>query len=932
MMGKNQTRYSRLAHITKLINTNLELRPLLEHVVTAISEEVMRCDSVGIYLPQEDGKFRGYVGKPEVINGMTLDMHVVDTDYDLLAKEVIETQQTIYIPDTSTDGRPDPRAVAGFGIKSLLALPISYEGELFGLVFLFDYGIPMDLSADEIQTVEAYVNMAGVAIRNVKNLKRKESLLAEKQMLLDLTRDLSLSSTLPEVLDICLHYTGQVLNIDNIGVHLLDPVAGAKLKPSYLSDKSKWTEEDWLKKHEEMEFDPSVDPAFAAVMKTKKPLYILDVEKDSRVNQEVCEMFGIKRMLFLPFVTMGEMLGAMVLVNFDTSDPVFSESHIHLAQSIAEATSSLLSNLLFMEKQEMIIHERTSEIRVKNDELQKAISQLENLGRQNELVLSSVEDGIFGLDLEGKITFCNRAAEAALGYAKGELIGQCYSVILNKDNVLSTASLSLKQDLKFRKKNGVDFSVEYVVSAVKEDGKMIGEVVTFRDITKRKQLEKEITHLAYYDHLTDLPNRVLLDYFLNQEIEKAKLTGQKLAVLYLDLDRFKIINDSLGHSYGDILLKKVADRISQYMPDHAFVSRQGGDEFTVVLPGFDSLAELMDLVDCLVDSFTDPFVLKGNEVHIKASIGISAFPEDGETAEVLIKNADAAMYKSKEKSGTFYHFFRSDMNTRNLESIFLENALYKALENNELLLHFQPQIDCRTERMIGAEALIRWNHPTKGMISPVEFIPTAEATGLIVPIGKWVLECACAQLKKWHDEGRTELSVSVNLSGRQFEEDDLVSMIEGVLKQTGINPESLHIELTENQIFRNTHMTLDKMRELKMLGIKIALDDFGTGYSSLGYLKNFPIDTLKIDRSFMVDILTDKNNAAITSTIITLAQNLGLDVIAEGVETKAQLAFLSAKDCFYIQGYYYSKPLGAEELAAYVESVAPISSSDSRHL
>lgn len=932
MMGKNQTRYSRLAHITKLINTNLELRPLLEHVITAISEEVMRCDSVGIYLPQEDGKFRGYVGKPEVINGMTLDMHVVDTDYDLLAKEVIETQQTIYIPDTSTDGRPDPRAVAGFGIKSLLALPISYEGELFGLVFLFDYGIPMDLSADEIQTVEAYVNMAGVAIRNVKNLKRKESLLAEKQMLLDLTRDLSLSSTLPEVLDICLHYTGQVLNIDNIGVHLLDPVAGAKLKPSYLSDKSKWTEEDWLKKHEEMEFDPSVDPAFAAVMKNKKPLYILDVEKDSRVNQEVCEMFGIKRMLFLPFVTMGEMLGAMVLVNFDTSDPVFSESHIHLAQSIAEATSSLLSNLLFMEKQEMIIHERTSEIRVKNDELQKAISQLENLGRQNELVLSSVEDGIFGLDLEGKITFCNRAAEAALGYAKGELIGQCYSVILNKDNVLSTASLSLKQDLKFRKKNGVDFSVEYVVSAVKEDGKMIGEVVTFRDITKRKQLEKEITHLAYYDHLTDLPNRVLLDYFLNQEIEKAKLTGQKLAVLYLDLDRFKIINDSLGHSYGDILLKKVADRISQYMPDHAFVSRQGGDEFTVVLPGFDSLAELMDLVDCLVDSFTDPFVLKGNEVHIKASIGISAFPEDGETAEVLIKNADAAMYKSKEKSGTYYHFFRSDMNTRNLESIFLENALYKALENNELLLHFQPQIDCRTERMIGAEALIRWNHPTKGMISPVEFIPTAEATGLIVPIGKWVLECACAQLKKWHDEGRTELSVSVNLSGRQFEEDDLVSMIEGVLKQTGINPESLHIELTENQIFRNTHMTLDKMRELKMLGIKIALDDFGTGYSSLGYLKNFPIDTLKIDRSFMVDILTDKNNAAITSTIITLAQNLGLDVIAEGVETKAQLAFLSAKDCFYIQGYYYSKPLGTEELAAYVESVAPISSSDSRHL
>ena len=927
-MEKNQTRYSRLAHITKLINTNLELRPLLEQVVMAISEEVMRCDSVGIYLPQEDGRFRGYVGKPEVINGMTLDMHVVDTDYDLLAKEVIETQQTIYIPDTANDPRPDPRAVAGFGIKSLLALPISYEGELYGLVFLFDYGIPMELTTNEIQTVEAYVNMAGVAIRNVNNLKRKESLLSEKQMLLDLTRDLSMSSLMPEVMEICLYYTGKVLNNDNIGVHLLDPVAGTKLKPSHLSAESEWDEEEWLERHKEMGFDPSTDPAFEAVMRSKKPLYILDVEKDNRVNQEMCKAFGIERMLILPFVTMGEMLGAMVLVSFDKTEAVFSESHIDLAQSIAEATASTLSNLLYMEKQEMLIQERTSEIRVKNIELKQVIAQLKSLGRENELVLSSVEEGIFGLDLDGKITFCNRAAEATLGYAKGELIGQCYSIILNKDTELSTDSLSLKQDLKFRKKNGLEFSVEYVVSSVKEEGKMIGEVVTFRDITKRKQLEKEITHLAYYDHLTDLPNRALLEYFLKQEIDKAKLAGQKLAVLYLDLDRFKIINDSLGHSYGDILLKDVAKRISQYVPDQAFVSRQGGDEFTIVLPAFDSLAELMDLVGRLVDSFADAFILKGNEVHIKASIGISMFPEDGESAEILIKNADAAMYKSKEKSGTYYHFFRSEMNTRNMESIFLENALYKALENEELLLHFQPQVDCRTARVTGAEALIRWNHPTRGMVSPIEFIPTAEATGLIVPIGKWVLEKACIQLKKWHEEGRTEMSVSVNMSGRQFEEDDLVSMIESILMETGAAPECLHIELTENQIFRNTHMTLDKMRELKMLGVKIALDDFGTGYSSLGYLKNFPIDTLKIDRSFMVDILSNKNNAAITSTIITLAQNLDLNVIAEGVETKEQLDFLAARNCFNIQGYYYSKPLEVGELAKYMNRVAPILTSD----
>lgn len=453
-MEKNQTRYSRLAHITKLINTNLELRPLLEQVVMAISEEVMRCDSVGIYLPQEDGSFRGYVGKPEVLNGMTLDMHVVDTDFDLLAKEVIETQQTIYIPDTANDHRPDPRAVAGFGIKSLLALPISYEGELFGLVFLFDYGIPMELTTDEIQTVEAYVNMAGVAIRNVNNLKRKESLLTEKQMLLDLTRDLSMSSSMPEVMEICLSYTGRVLKNDNIGVHLLDPVAGTKLKPSHLSVKSEWNEKEWLERHEEMAFDPSTDPAFETIMHSKKPLYVLDVEKDNRVNQEMCKTFGIERMLFLPFVTMGEMLGAMVLVSFDKTEVAFGESHIDLAQSIAEATASTLSNLLYMEKQEMLIQDRTSEIRVKNIELKQVIAQLKSLGRENELVLSSVEEGIFGLELDGKITFCNRAAEATLGYEKGELIGKSYGIILNKGTDLSTASLALKQDLKFRKRMG----------------------------------------------------------------------------------------------------------------------------------------------------------------------------------------------------------------------------------------------------------------------------------------------------------------------------------------------------------------------------------------------------------------------------------------------------------------------------------------------
>lgn len=411
-----------------------------------------------------------------------------------------------------------------------------------------------------------------------------------------------------------------------------------------------------------------------------------------------------------------------------------------------------------------------------------------------------------------------------------------------------------------------------------------------------------------------MPNRILLEDLLIQEISRAAKSKGNIAVFYLDLDRFKMINDSLGHSYGDLLLRDVANRLRRTVPDEAIVSRQGGDEFTILLPEFQYHNEVLNLVERIVNSFAEPFSLKGSDVYIKTSIGISLYPQDGQSAETLIKNADAAMYKSKEKSGTYHHFFRSEMSDRSLENIMLENALYKALENEELEIYYQPQIDSRNNQIMGAEALLRWNHPIKGMISPLDFIPIAEESGLIVPIGRWVLLNACKQLKIWHEQGHTDMTVSVNLSGRQFEEDDLLTMIESILSETGLAPDFLHIELTENQIFKNTHFTIDKMKELKMLGVKIALDDFGTGYSSLGYLKNFPIDTLKVDRSFMADITKDKDNAAITSTIIALAQNLGLDIIAEGVETEEQLVFLTAKDCFTIQGYYFSKPLKADAL------------------
>jgi diguanylate cyclase (GGDEF)-like protein/PAS domain S-box-containing protein len=921
-MSKEQTRYSRLANITKIINTKQDLREVLEQVTTAISEEIVRCDSVGIYLPQEDGTFRGYVGKPEVINGWTLDMHVVETDYDLLAKEVIETKKTIYIPDTSKDSRPDPRAVEGFQIKSLLALPISFEQELFGLVFLFDYGIPMNLTEDEIQTVEAYVNMAAVAIQNARNLTYKENLISEKQLLLDVTRDLSMCSTMQESLDKCFFYLGKVLENDNIGVHLLNPLAEKRIKPAKLSKDSDWTEEDWINTHKKAQFDERNDAVTQAVIETKQPILIPDVFADDRPNHVVCRNFGIKGLFMLPLVSMGEVLGQISVVNLEEKNVIYSETQIQLAQSIVDATASTLSNLIYMEQQEVIIEERTSEIKLKNKELERVVTELKQLSREKELILNSAGEGIFGLNLEGHITFCNPAGASMLGYeTEDELIGKPSSVIFNRnESEQQNGSVSVydgnwdhyyKNEVFYRKDHS-SFPVEYVISSIKEEDEMVGEVVTFKDITQRKQLEEKIKYHAYFDSLTDLPNRVLLRDRLSQGLAYAQMNGEKLAVLYLDLDRFKFVNDSLGHTFGDNLLREVAKRLSACVPKSATVSRQGGDEFTIYLPNIKSEKDVLKVVNRVIDSFAKPFQLLNNDIYIKTSIGISLYPDNGDTTEVLIKNADTAMYKSKEIPGNSYHFFSEGMDTRTFESIKLENSLYKALEQEEFVLYYQPQINYKTMKLQGVEALLRWIHPEKGMIPPDKFIPIAEETGLIVPIGEWVLREACRQLKEWHDKGFPLTNMAVNLSVRQFEQNNLFSVVNNVLTEVGLPPEYLHLELTENLIIKNTELTLKTMKKLKGLGIHIAIDDFGTGYSSLGYLKNLPIDTLKIDKSFIQDMTID--DTAITNTIITLAQNLNLDVIAEGVETKEQVDFLSNRNCYLMQGYYFSRPETAEEI------------------
>ncbi|MCA1024211.1 EAL domain-containing protein [Halobacillus litoralis] len=920
-MADEQTRYSRLAQITKLINTKLDLREVLEHVVTAISEEIMRCDSVGIYLPREDGTYQGYVGKPSTINGMTLDMHIVDPEQDQLAKEVIETREAIYIPDTSRDDRPDQRAVQAFKINSLLVAPISYEDELYGLVFLFDYGIPMDLTGSEIESVKAYIHMAAVALRNANNLTRKEKLISEKQLLLNVTRDLSLCSSLQEAIDKCFYYLGEVLGNQNIGAHFIDPIAEDRLKPAILNKNSDWTEEDWIATHRKTRFDHKEDLIFQEVMETKKSVLVTDVYEDHRVNQQICREFGIKGLYMIPLVSLGEVLGAIAIVNLNENEPIYTPSVRQLAESIVDTTAPVLFNLLYIEKQEVIIQDRTSELIEKNRELEEAFIELKQISREKDLILNSAGEGIFGIDLDGNITFANPSATQLLGYDdENDVIGLSYARIFKWENpsvdIHSFKDLYLwketysGQEHFFIKKDGGSFPVEYVITPKKENEKTIGYVVTFKDVTSRKQMEEKIKYHAYYDVVTNIPNRVLFRDRLKQALSYAELTGESLAILFLDLDRFKKINDTFGHSYGDMVLQQAAQRLQQVIPKEATVSRQGGDEFIILLPKIDQTEEAVVCAERVLASFDRPFTIQSQEVSIKTSIGISIYPENGDDVESLIKHADVAMYKAKDYSGNQYQLFSDDIGERSIEQIKLENDLFKALQHGgEFELYYQPKFDIRSDDLVGIETLIRWNHPEFGLLSPARFIPLAEETGLITALGEWVIKESCRQMKEWYDKGCTDLVVSANLSPQQFQQSDLAAKVAGILEKTGLPPQLLELELTENLIVNNTDQTLKTIRELKDRGVQISIDDFGTGYSSLGYLKDFPVDTLKIDKSFIDDMTTNANNAAIIKTIITLADSLNLNVIAEGVESREQADLLARHGCYWIQGYLYSRPL-----------------------
>ena len=421
----------------------------------------------------------------------------------------------------------------------------------------------------------------------------------------------------------------------------------------------------------------------------------------------------------------------------------------------------------------------------------------------------------------------------------------------------------------------------------------------------------EIEHLAYHDALTGLPNRPLFIDRLIVALANTSRTGHELAVLFLDLDRFKDINDSLGHSIGDALLKSVAERVRRCVREGDTVARFGGDEFTLLIPRIDQIEDAAKIAQKIIDTVKIPFVIHEHELFVTTSIGVSIHPMDGHDAETLLRNADTAMYRAKEQGRDNYQLYAPAMNARALERLALENLLRKAIVQNELVLHYQPLIDAKTRAIVGAEALVRWKHPELGLLLPAHFISTAETTGLIVPLGDWVLRTACEQVRIW-EKRHAGISVSVNLSARQFQQPDFVDQIRRIINGASISPRRLQLEITESSAMQNAENTIHTLRELKALGVRIAMDDFGTGYSSLSYLKRFPIDVLKLDSTFINDIHTDTSTAAIVSAAIAMAHSLGLEVVAEGVETELQLDFLTKESCDVLQGFLFGRPVPAE--------------------
>jgi len=548
-----------------------------------------------------------------------------------------------------------------------------------------------------------------------------------------------------------------------------------------------------------------------------------------------------------------------------------------------------------------------------------AYVQMEAQLQHQAQILDQIHESVLTMDMNGFIISWNKGAERLFGYTAVEAVGRNI-LFLYDDEDIGFHDDFLEQggrlmEVRRKKKNGEVFWASLSLSPLCDiNDRSIGLIAYLTDITERKMAEERIHHLAYYDALTNLPNRTLLTKLVDQALMVAQRNKAHGCVLFIDLNRFKLINDTLGRAVGDALLVEVSRRFRTVLRDQDLVARLGGDEFAVGLFDIGQHFEASMVAQKLLATLNEPIIIDGHDLRVGGSIGISVYPQDGNDAETLLRLADIAMYRAKQEGwadGDHIAFYSQDMNQGMQERMRIETGLRNALGNGELLLHYQPKYSIPDGKIIGAEALVRWRHPQRGLVPPSEFIPLAEATGLVVQVGEWVLETACAQAQAWKHAGLPAIRLAVNVSAREFTA-ALPGRVSETLKRYGLEPSWLELEITESTLMHNIDRVIGIMDRITAMGVTLSLDDFGTGYSSLSYLKRFPIDTLKIDRSFTIGIPQDTNDCAIANTIISIAQQLKHKVIAEGVETAEQLAFLKNSGCDEVQGYLFSKPLEAD--------------------
>jgi diguanylate cyclase (GGDEF)-like protein/PAS domain S-box-containing protein len=534
--------------------------------------------------------------------------------------------------------------------------------------------------------------------------------------------------------------------------------------------------------------------------------------------------------------------------------------------------------------------------------------------------------GIFRLGLGGEPVIVNQSMASLCGFASPEqMLAEVSS--LGEDLFVDRAkwreTLRLLQgkssecivEAEVNARDGARKWIEFTLRSVRDSGRSVHYEGTAQDISERKMAEGRLQLLAYYDRVTGLPNRPMFEERLGEALSQAQWKSQRVALLLLELGRFKMINDSLGKAFGDRLLEEVAERIRATVGEWTTVARVGGAEFTVVLQDVRAAREVEQIAEQLVAAVTGNFSFLENSLNVTCTIGVSMFPIDGQDGQTLLDRADVALYSAKEQGTNAIQFFTEEMNHRIRERLRLENGLRVALGRGELFLVYQPQVDIRTGEVSGLEALLRWQHPEKGLVPPNDFIDVAESSGLIVPIGEWVLRTACQQARKWQDDGLRPVPVAVNVSAIQFRQPGFCRLVREVLDETGLDAKYLELELTEGLLLTNIDVMFTLIQELREMGVKLTIDDFGTGYSSLGYLRQFKVNRLKIDRSFVREVSVNADDAAITTAIINMAKALNLDVLAEGVESAEQLDFLREQQCYEIQGYYFSKPVAVERIA-----------------